>query len=164
MVGSLVLDDQSLVALHTLEYGRLLDGPSTNVCPLLVVGLDVLLCVRGVPSGLPVVGELFEERCLELCGLDCVSATACQLAIPETYSKGRLCDRGRGRRGFGRAGIVCARNGGSERNGSANCKTHLACLLSRVEQRSWVRWRWRWRRRVHGLMGRARSYINMLVL
>ena len=52
--------------------------------------------------------------------------------------------------------------GGSERNGSANCKTHLACLLSRVEQRSWVRLRWR--RRVHGLMGRARSYINMLVL
>jgi hypothetical protein len=77
MMSSLVLDNQSLVALHALEYRRLLDGPSTNVCPLLIVGLDILLCVRGLPSGLPVVGELLEERCLEFCGLDCVSAVTC---------------------------------------------------------------------------------------
>lgn len=45
MVSRLVLDDQSLVTLHTLQYGRLLNGPSANVCPFLVIGLDVLLRV-----------------------------------------------------------------------------------------------------------------------
>ena len=45
MVSRLVLDDQSLVTLHTLQYGRLLNGPSTNICPFLVIGLDVLLRV-----------------------------------------------------------------------------------------------------------------------
>jgi hypothetical protein len=71
------------------------------------------------------------------------------LVTLETYSKSRLCDSGRGRCGFGRAGIVCAHDGGSERNGSTNCKTHCACLLSRIDQRSWVGLKWR--KRVHGL-------------
>jgi hypothetical protein len=74
MMSSLVFDNQSLVALHTLENRRLLNRPCTNVCPLLVVGLDVLLRVGGAPSGFPVVGKLLEERCLEFCGLQDVSA------------------------------------------------------------------------------------------
>jgi len=69
VVSSFVLDDQALIALHALEHRRLLDGPGADVCPLLVVGLDVLLCVRGLPSVLPVVCELLEERRLELGGL-----------------------------------------------------------------------------------------------
>lgn len=69
MVSSLVLDDETLVALNTLQDGRLLDGPGANVRPLLIVGLDVLLCVRGLPSALPVVCELLKERGLECGGL-----------------------------------------------------------------------------------------------
>ena len=74
MVSSLVLDDKTLVALNALQDGRLLDGPGTNVCPLLIVGLDVLLCVRGLPSALPVVCELLEERSLECGGLSSLLA------------------------------------------------------------------------------------------
>jgi hypothetical protein len=65
VVGSLVLDDQALVALDALEDGGLLDCPGTDVGPLLVVGLDVLLGVRGLPSALPVVCELLKEGSLE---------------------------------------------------------------------------------------------------
>ena len=65
MVSSLVLDDETLVALNALQDGGLLDGPVADVCPLLIVGLDVLLCVRGLPSVLPVICELLEERSLE---------------------------------------------------------------------------------------------------
>jgi hypothetical protein len=66
VVGSRVLDDQALVALHTLQHGRLFNRPSADVGPFLIVGLDVLLCVRGLPPALPVVCELLEERRLEL--------------------------------------------------------------------------------------------------
>jgi hypothetical protein len=65
VVSSLVLDDQTLVALDALEDGGLLNGPGTNVRPLLVVGADILLCVRRLPSALPVVCELLEEGSLE---------------------------------------------------------------------------------------------------
>jgi hypothetical protein len=77
VVSSLVLDNQTLVTLHALQHGRLLDGPGTNVRPLLIVGLDVLLRVRRLPSGLPVVCELLEEWRLELGGLgDTVSCSS----------------------------------------------------------------------------------------
>lgn len=68
-MGSLVLDDETLVALDALQDSGLLDGPVADVGPLLVVGLDVLLCVRGLPSALPVVCELLEEGRLECGGL-----------------------------------------------------------------------------------------------
>jgi hypothetical protein len=68
-VSSLVLDNETLVALDALQDSGLLDGPGTDVRPLLVVGLDVLLCVRGLPSALPVVCELLEEGSLECGGL-----------------------------------------------------------------------------------------------
>lgn len=73
MVSSLVLDDETLVALNTLQDGGLLNGPVTDVRPFLIVGLDVLLGVRGLPPSLPVVCELFKERCLE-CGGLCISS------------------------------------------------------------------------------------------
>jgi hypothetical protein len=76
VVSSLVLDDQTLVTLHALQHGGLLDGPGTNVRPLLIVGLDILLCVRRLPSVLPVVCELLEEWCLELGGLQMLLAVA----------------------------------------------------------------------------------------
>jgi hypothetical protein len=69
VVGSLVLDDETLVSLHALEDRGLLGRPGADVGPLLVVGLDILLCVRGLPAVLPVVCELLEEGRLESGGL-----------------------------------------------------------------------------------------------
>jgi hypothetical protein len=68
-MGGGVLDDQALVALDALEHRGLLDGPLADVRPLLFGGLVVLLGVRLFPSLVPVVGELLEERGLQLGGL-----------------------------------------------------------------------------------------------
>jgi hypothetical protein len=68
VVGGSVLHNKTLVALHTLVDDGLLNGPFTNVSPFLVI-VRVFLGVRGLPSGLPVVGELLKERGLEGCGL-----------------------------------------------------------------------------------------------
>lgn len=65
VVSGLVLEHETLVAGDSTEHGWLLDGPGTNVLPLLL-GL-LLLGVRDSPSVLPVIGELLEERSLE-CG------------------------------------------------------------------------------------------------
>jgi hypothetical protein len=70
VVGSLVLDDKTLVSLHALEDGRLLSRPGADVGPLLVVGLDILLRVRGLPAVLPVICELLQEGGLESGGLE----------------------------------------------------------------------------------------------
>lgn len=72
VVSSFVLEDKTLVSLNTTEDTWLLDGPGTDVSPLLFSSL--LLGVRGLPSRLPVVGELLEEVCLERGGLRRVSA------------------------------------------------------------------------------------------
>ena len=69
VVSSLVLHDETLVTLDTLQDGGLLNGPVTDIRPFLIVGLDVLLGVRGLPPGLPVVCELLKERGLECGGL-----------------------------------------------------------------------------------------------
>ena len=76
VVSSLVLDDQSLVTLHALEHRRLLDSPGTDVRPLLIVGLDILLRVRRLPPAFPVVGELLQERGLEFGGLQHIVSIA----------------------------------------------------------------------------------------
>ena len=61
MMGSGILDDETLVAFNAGEDGRLLDSPGTNVGPILV-GLGIsLFGVRRGPSRLPVIGELLEE-------------------------------------------------------------------------------------------------------
>jgi hypothetical protein len=69
VVGSCILDDQALVAFHTLQHRRLLDRPGANVGPFLIVSLDILLGVRGLPPALPVVCELLKEWRLKLGGL-----------------------------------------------------------------------------------------------
>lgn len=73
MVGGRVLDDETLITLDTLELVGLLNGPFTNVGPLLLLLLlragQVLLGVGGLPSLLPVVGELLEEVGLDSGGL-----------------------------------------------------------------------------------------------
>jgi hypothetical protein len=76
MVSSLVLDYKTLVSDHSVENSGLLDGPIANVGPLLSgFGLVVLLlCVRSLPSALPVICELFEEGRFEVCGLGRVSS------------------------------------------------------------------------------------------
>jgi hypothetical protein len=65
VVSGRVLDDQTLVTLDTLEDGRLLDRPFTNVGPVLFRLGVILLCVGALPPGLPVVGELLEEGSLQ---------------------------------------------------------------------------------------------------
>lgn len=63
-----VLDNKTLVTVNAFEYMRLLNGPLANIRPFFV-GLGVfLLCVGGLPSGFPVVCELFDEICFNVCG------------------------------------------------------------------------------------------------
>ena len=59
MVSGFVLEHETLVAVDCTEYSWLLDGPGTDILPLLL-GL-LLLGVRDSPSVLPVIGELLEE-------------------------------------------------------------------------------------------------------
>lgn len=69
-MGRNILDDQTLVSLNTLEDRGFLNGPFADVRPVLL-GLGVfLLRMRGIPSRLPVIGKLFQERSLKLGGLN----------------------------------------------------------------------------------------------
>ena len=71
-MGSSILDGKTLVTLHALVDLGLFNSPLADKSPFLVslVGtLEVLLSMRGLPSLLPVVGELLKERCLKLSGL-----------------------------------------------------------------------------------------------
>jgi hypothetical protein len=70
VVRSGVLQHQTLVALNALEDGGLLDGPLSNVGPVLLRLGILLLGVRWSPSLLPVVGELLQEGSFEGGGLD----------------------------------------------------------------------------------------------
>ena len=65
VVGGRVLDDQTLIALNTLEDGGLLDSPLANVGPVLLGLRVVLLGVGPLPSGLPALGELLQEGGLQ---------------------------------------------------------------------------------------------------
>lgn len=66
MVSGGVLDNKTLIAVNSLVLDRLLNGPLADVCPLLLRAGRILLCVRGLPSLVPVVGELFKEVSLEV--------------------------------------------------------------------------------------------------
>ena len=71
MMGSCVLNNKTLIAFHAFVDTGLLDGPFSNVCPLLIfVGaLGVLLSVGRLPSCIPIVGELLNEVALDLARL-----------------------------------------------------------------------------------------------
>jgi hypothetical protein len=58
VMSGLVLNDQTLIALHTLQHGGLLYSPVADISPLLLSRLVILLCVRSLPSTLPIVREL----------------------------------------------------------------------------------------------------------
>lgn len=68
VVSSGILDDEALVALHTLKNMWLLNSPLADVCPLLVNirSLHILLGMGWLPSLLPIVGELLEEVRLDI--------------------------------------------------------------------------------------------------
>lgn len=70
VMGGGVLDHQALITLNTLEDGRFLNSPFADVSPLLFGRLVVLFGVRFLPPLIPVVGELLEERRLELGSLE----------------------------------------------------------------------------------------------
>ena len=64
VMSSSVLDNKTLVTFHSLEDVRLFYSPLSNICPFLILlagTLGVLLSMRRLPSGLPIIGELLEE-------------------------------------------------------------------------------------------------------
>jgi hypothetical protein len=67
MVSSRVLDNKTLITIDSLVLNGLLDGPLADVCPFLLGASCILLRVRGLPSLVPIVGELLKEVGLK-CG------------------------------------------------------------------------------------------------
>lgn len=65
VVGSRVLDNETVVTLHPLVDDGLLNCPLANVGPLLII-LAVLLSSGWFPPLLPVIGELLQEGRLQL--------------------------------------------------------------------------------------------------
>lgn len=90
-MSSGVLHDQPLVALDAFIDMRLLDGPFAHVGPLFILirSLCVLLGMRRLPSGLPIIGELFYKVCFDIGGLYCgVSTILTQMGeISRDYSQ-----------------------------------------------------------------------------
>ena len=85
MMGRLVLHHQALVAFYPFEHMRFFDGPLANVRPLLV-GLFILLVLfllsmRGRPSRVPVIGELFDKGALQVGWLITETSTGQQRRI-----------------------------------------------------------------------------------
>jgi hypothetical protein len=95
-MGGGVLDDKTLVALHALVDGGLLNRPLADVRPFLVGTLGVLLGVRGLPPLLPVIGELLEEGALELAGLQSMRVSM--------LASGRVANAGRSSTGLAAQG------------------------------------------------------------
>lgn len=100
VVSSSVLDNKTLVALNALEDGGFFNGPLADVGPLLVLLLAIrlLLGVRGLPAGLPVIGELFKEVGLDGGRLQARKASA-SLSSTRTWRRSRECAGVRGNRG-----------------------------------------------------------------
>lgn len=73
VVSSGVLKNQTLVASNAREDVWLLDRPLANVGPVFLALGVLLLRIRDLPSRLPVLGELFEERGLYAGGLSDIS-------------------------------------------------------------------------------------------
>ena len=68
MMSGLVFENETLVTLHALEDCRLFDRPGADIGPVLVS--VCLFCVRGLPSCLPVIGELLQKRSFYAGGLE----------------------------------------------------------------------------------------------
>lgn len=80
VVGGRVLDNQTLVAHHTGEDGRLLNCPLANVSPVLLCLGVILLRIRALPPSLPVIGELLEEGGLQSSRLKAISISTVSTA------------------------------------------------------------------------------------
>lgn len=85
-----VLDNKTLVTLNAFEYMGLLNSPLANIRPFFV-GLRIfLLCVGGFPPGFPVVCELFDEICFDVCGwLSALSIYVSELFFKQAFAGGR---------------------------------------------------------------------------
>lgn len=69
VVGGLVFGDESLVADDGDLFERFLNGPLANVGEGLSADGGLFSCLGWSPAFLPVTGELFEERGLDISGL-----------------------------------------------------------------------------------------------
>ncbi len=69
MMGRGILDDKAFVAINGFQHMRLLDGPFSDIGPILVCLRVLFLGVRWLPSRVPIVGKLFEEWSFDVCGL-----------------------------------------------------------------------------------------------
>ena len=83
VVSSRVLHDETLVALHSVKNGCFFNSPVTDIGPVFVRPGVVLFGVGSSPSGFPALGELFEERCLQ------VGRLICKLAGVDVVGGGR---------------------------------------------------------------------------
>jgi hypothetical protein len=71
MMSGLVLYDETFVTNHTGEHNGFLNSPVTNIGPFFLGALFLFfLGVRWFPPCVPIICELFEERSLELGGLE----------------------------------------------------------------------------------------------
>jgi hypothetical protein len=61
VVSGRVLHNETLVSVDTLEDRGFLNGPFTDVGPILLRLRVLLLSMRRCPPGVPVIGELLEE-------------------------------------------------------------------------------------------------------
>lgn len=68
VVSCLVLEHKTLVSLNRVELLWLFHRPGTNILPFFLSAL--LLRMRHLPPGLPVVGELLKEGSLQGNGLE----------------------------------------------------------------------------------------------
>lgn len=67
-MGCRVLYNKPLITLNAFQDMGFLNGPFANVRPFFV-GLGIFfLCMRGLPPGLPLIRELFDEICFDPCG------------------------------------------------------------------------------------------------
>lgn len=66
MMCSRVLDDQPFVTLDAFQNGRLFYSPFTDVGPVFICFGIFLLSMRGRPSRVPVVCELFKKSGFEV--------------------------------------------------------------------------------------------------
>jgi hypothetical protein len=64
-----ILYDETFVPFNSFEDMRFLNRPSADICPLFLRLRVLFLGMRRSPPRVPVICELFKERCFDIRGL-----------------------------------------------------------------------------------------------